>query len=75
MNLRSGKKQSARRAVSAASSVLELAAYRSAIARSFRALGREAQKTMADQLAVLPRHVHRLAMEGLLAAPPEPNKR
>jgi hypothetical protein len=45
----------------------EPAAYREAIADMFAALGAHEQRMLVDRLGVLPRHIHGLAREGLIA--------
>jgi len=47
----------------------EPAAYRRSIAEMFGVLDVESQRQMVDRLALLPRHIHRLATEGLIANP------
>ena len=49
----------------------EPTAYRSFVADAFGVLDREAQRAFADRLAVLPRHIHRLAQQGLIADQPK----
>ena len=45
----------------------EPAAYRRHVADAFSALDREAQKDFVGRLNVLPRHIHSLAQQGLIA--------
>jgi hypothetical protein len=47
----------------------EPGAYRRSIADMFGVLDRDAQREFVDRLAVLPRHIHRLAQQGLIADP------
>jgi len=47
----------------------EPAAYRRSIAEMFGVLDVESQRQMVDRLALLPRHIHRLAIQGLIADP------
>ena len=47
----------------------EPAAYRRSIAEMFGVLDVESQRQMVDRLALLPRHIHRLATQGLIADP------
>jgi hypothetical protein len=41
--------------------------YRRSIADMFGVLDREAQRELVEKLAVLPRHIHGLAQQGLIA--------
>jgi len=50
----------------------EPAAYRRSIAEMFGVLDVESQRQMVDRLALLPRHIHRLATQGLIADPEPP---
>lgn len=43
--------------------------YRASIADMFGLLDRKAQTELAEKLAILPRHIHKMATEGLIAAP------
>jgi len=45
----------------------EPAAYRNFVADAYTGLDREAQREMAERLNVLPRHIHSLAVQGLIA--------
>jgi hypothetical protein len=45
----------------------EPSAYRSFVADAFSGLDREAQREFADRLQMLPRHIHSLALQGLIA--------
>lgn len=42
----------------------DLAAYRQSISEMFGMLPREQQREVAEQLAILPRHIHALAASG-----------
>ena len=42
-------------------------AYRRSIADMFGLLEPKAQRELVDSLAILPRHIHRLAQQGLIA--------
>ncbi|MFT3725570.1 MAG: hypothetical protein QM773_18530 [Hyphomonadaceae bacterium] len=43
--------------------------YRRSIAELFGVLDAPQQRDLADKVALLPRHIHRLASNGLIAAP------
>lgn len=45
----------------------EPTAYRKSIAEVFGALDPQAQRDLAERIAVLPRHIHDLAQKGLIA--------
>ncbi|OYX51782.1 MAG: hypothetical protein B7Y90_00205 [Alphaproteobacteria bacterium 32-64-14] len=45
------------------------AAYRRSIAELFGVLGLREQRELAERVAILPRHIHQLARDGLIAAP------
>ena len=45
----------------------EPGAYRSYVADAFTGLDRAAQRELVERLQVLPRHIHRLAVQGLIA--------
>lgn len=45
----------------------EPAVYRKSIAEVFGALDPQAQRELAERIAVLPRHIHALAQKGLIA--------
>lgn len=47
----------------------EPAAYRKSIADMFGMLPREQQREFAERLSILPRHIHALASNGLIADP------
>ena len=48
----------------------EPSAYRRSIAELFGVLDAGKQRDLAERVALLPRHIHKLASEGLIAAPP-----
>jgi hypothetical protein len=50
-----------------AAAYFEPAAYRQSIAEMFGVLDADQQRELVDKLALLPRHIHRLANEGLIA--------
>jgi hypothetical protein len=47
----------------------EPSAYRKSIAELFGVLDAGKQRDLAERVALLPRHIHKLASEGLIAAP------
>lgn len=44
------------------------ATYRRSLAELFSALGQREQLELAERVAILPRHIHKLASDGLIAA-------
>lgn len=44
-------------------------AYRNSIAEMFGLLDRDQQRDLADRIAVLPRHIHQMASNGLIVVP------
>jgi hypothetical protein len=50
-----------------AESAFEPAAYRRTIAEMFSTLDPAGQRDLADRIAVLPRHIHAMAQQGLIA--------
>lgn len=49
-------------------------AYRKSIAEMFGVLDARQQRDLVDSFALLPRHIHQLASNGLIAAPVKKNR-
>lgn len=50
-------------------------AYRKSIAEMFDLLDRDQQRDLVDRIAVLPRHIHQMASNGLIAVPVRASRR
>lgn len=50
-------------------------AYRRSITEMFGLLDRDQQRDLADRIAVLPRHIHQMASNGLIAVPVRASRR
>lgn len=50
-------------------------AYRKSIADMFGLLDRDQQRDLVDRIAVLPRHIHQMASNGLIAVPARAGRR
>jgi hypothetical protein len=54
--------------IARAESALEPAACRKSIAKTVGSVDREAQRDLAERIAILPRHIHAMAQKGMIAA-------